>query len=276
MVRTILIGLDGSPDSERAVEQGIHWARLTGAELIGVGVVDEPTICRPQAMGVCGSEFKARRDRTLLAAARAKVRQLLDSFAARCRAAGVRFQTREETGLPAERIAELNEDADLTLLGAESHFHFQTQREPDGTLKDVLRRCHRPVVAVPGQPVEGGCVLVAYDGGQAAARALAVFATSGLAEGRPVRVVSVSPDSELARRRAEEATRYLGHFNIRAEAVPLAGRRASAELLDQVRERHPAMVVMGAFGGQRSEGYLGRSTTRRMLRGANVPLFLHP
>src|SRR5262245_24459205 len=123
MIRTILIGLDGSPDSVRAVEQGIEWAKLTGAELIGLGVVDEPTICRPEPVGVWGSHFKQSRDRKLLAAARAKVHRLVDDFAARCQAAGVRYQIREETGLPAERILALNEDADLTLLGSESHFH---------------------------------------------------------------------------------------------------------------------------------------------------------
>jgi nucleotide-binding universal stress UspA family protein len=276
MVRTILIGLDGSPDSDRAIEQGIHWAKLTGAELVGVGVIDEPTICRPEPTGMWGSHFKAGRDRKLLAGARAKVRELLDGFAGSCRAAGVKYQVREETGLPAARIRELNDDADLTLLPAESHFRFQTQREPDDTLRAVLRDCHRPVVAIPDRPVGGGSVLVAYDGGQPAARALAVFANSGLAEGRPVRVVSVSSDPELARRRADEAAHYLGHFRVPAEAVPVVGRRASVELINQIHERHPALVVMGAFGGRRSEGYFRRSTTRRMLRNAGVPLFLHP
>lgn len=276
MLRTILIGLDGSPDSDRAVEHGIHWAQVTGAELIGVGVVDEPTICRPEPTGMWGSHFKVSRDRKLMAAARERVGELLKSFAARCRAAGVRYQVREETGLPAERLAALNEDADLTLLGNESHFQFQTQREPDNTLKNVLRHCRRPVVAIPDDAPAGREVLVAYDGGRPAARALAVFANSGLSEGRPVQVVSVAGEPDRARRRADEAARYLGHYNIRAEITPLVGRKASEQLLGQVRERHPALVVMGAFGGQRSEGYLGRSTTRRMLRKAKVPLFFHP
>jgi nucleotide-binding universal stress UspA family protein len=276
MIRTILIGLDGSPDGDRAVEQGIYWAKLTGAELVGVGVVDEPAICRPEPVGIWGTHFKGSRDRKLLAAARAKVRQLLDTFAARCRAAGVRCQVREESGRPAEWIREWNEDADLTLLGAESRFRFQTRRGPDGTLTDVLRKCRRPVVAIPGRPAEGQSVLVAYDGGQPAARALAVFANSGLADGRPVRVVSIAPDQELARRRADEAARYLGHFHIPAETSPIVGRKAGEELIGQIGESRPALVVMGAFGGRRSGGYWRRSTTRRMLRRAGVPLFLHP
>ncbi len=207
---------------------------------------------------------------------REKVRRFLQEFDNDCTAAGVRHTVREETGLPAERILFLNEDADITLLGRESHFHFETQKTADDTLEEVLRRTERPVVAIPEQEPNGREVIVAYDASPAAARALATFANSGLVEGRPVRVVSVASDKEVARRRAEEAVRYLNHYNIDAEIAPLVGRKASEGLLAEVHERNPALVVMGAFGGQRSEGYFGRSTTRRMLRNAQAPLFLHP
>jgi nucleotide-binding universal stress UspA family protein len=236
MIRSILIGLDGSTDSERAVEQGIRWSKLTGAELIGVGGVDEPTIRRPEPTGAWGSQFKHRRDEALLADAREKVKQFLQHFDSRCNAAGVRHQVREETGLPAERILFLNEDSDLTVLGLESHFHFETQKTADDTLEEVLRRTERPVVAVPDQEPTGRDVLVAYDASPAASRALATFANSGLDEGRPIRVVSVAPDLEIARRRASEAARYLNHYNIRADILPVVGRKASEGLLAKVHE----------------------------------------
>ena len=119
-------------------------------------------------------------------------------------------------------------------------------------------------------------MLIAYDASPAASRALATFADSGLVQGQPVRVVSVAPDLEVARRWAAEAVRYLNHYNIQADASPVAGRKASEGLLAKIHECNPSLVVMGAFGGQRSEGYFGRSTTRKMLRNACVPLFLHP
>ena len=151
MIRSILIGLDGSADSDQAVDQAIRWAKLTAAELIGVGVIDEPTIRRPEPTGAWGSHFKQRRDEKLLADARDKVKEFLRRFDDRCKAAGVRHCLREETGLPAERILSLNEDADLTVLGRESHFHFETQTSADDTLEEVVRRTERPVVAVPDQ-----------------------------------------------------------------------------------------------------------------------------
>jgi nucleotide-binding universal stress UspA family protein len=276
MIRTILVGLDGSRDGERAVEQGIRWARLTGAELTGVGVVDEPTIRRPEPVGAWGATLKARRDEALLADARVKVRGFVGRFADRCRAAGVHYHERTETGLPSETILTLAPDADLTVLGRETHFQFETQDEVDKTLENVLRGSEHPVVAVPDVAGEGRPVMVAYDASPAAVRALESFAASGLDEGRPVRVVSVAPDAATARRRADDATRYLNRMNIRAESVPLAGRNAADVLTETVRSEGPAFVVMGAFGEPRRLRFFHRSTTRHMLREARVPLFLHP
>ena len=38
-------------EADAATELGIDWSRRTGAELVGMGVVDEPTICRPEPTG---------------------------------------------------------------------------------------------------------------------------------------------------------------------------------------------------------------------------------
>jgi nucleotide-binding universal stress UspA family protein len=276
MIRKILVGLDGSRDGDRAVEQGIRWARLTGAELTGVGVVDEPTICRPEPVGAWGASLKERRDATLLADARTRVHGFVSRFADRCRAAGVRHHELTETGLPSEKLLDLTPDVDLTVLGRETHFQFETQDEADRTLEKVVRGSERPVVAVPDVVNHGRPVVVAYDASPAAVRALESFAESGLDEGRPVRVVSVAPDAIAARLLAEDATRYLTHFRIRTEAVPLTGRNATNILVEKIRSEKPAFVVMGAFGGPRRFQFFRRSTTHRMLREAGVPLFLHP
>lgn len=44
MVRSILIGLDGSVYSCSALQLGICWTQRFDALLVGLGVIDEPTI----------------------------------------------------------------------------------------------------------------------------------------------------------------------------------------------------------------------------------------
>ena len=54
MLKGILVGLDGSPFSESAVELGIRWAKRHDALLVGLGIIDEPTICGPKPVPVAG------------------------------------------------------------------------------------------------------------------------------------------------------------------------------------------------------------------------------
>jgi nucleotide-binding universal stress UspA family protein len=276
MVRNILIGLDGSLYAERSVGLGIRWARHTGALLVGVGVVDEPTIRKPEPTGIGGSSYKVRLEEHHLEDARKRVATFLDVFTRMCVDAGVPWQVRSHVGLPAERLLFESEDFDLTLLGRRTYFHFETQNDPDETLVDVLRKSRRPVVAVGECLPQSRSVVVAYDATPPAVRALEAFQRSGLEEWQAVRVVSVSPDIQTATRHAAEAARYLRFYNISAEACPLLPEGPVADLLlGQAQELGAGMLVMGAFGRSRLRESLLGSTTKAILQRAQPLLFLH-
>ena len=70
MLRVILVGLDGSAYSNAAIELGIRWAKKLDALLVGLGVVDEATICKPEPVPIGGSSYKQHRDEALVADAR--------------------------------------------------------------------------------------------------------------------------------------------------------------------------------------------------------------
>ena len=44
MIKSILIGLDGSPFSHAAVKLGMCWAKQLDAMLVGISIVDEPVV----------------------------------------------------------------------------------------------------------------------------------------------------------------------------------------------------------------------------------------
>ena len=106
MLRSILIGLDGSDYSRSAIEVGISLARKTGALLVGLGVVDEPTIREVEpsliGSGVPYAEPVLYRER--IANARREVETFLEQFRLRCTQAGVACKVLEEVGRPHERI----------------------------------------------------------------------------------------------------------------------------------------------------------------------------
>jgi nucleotide-binding universal stress UspA family protein len=124
MLRSILVGLDGSAYSAAAVELGIQWAQHSGAVLVGLGIIDAPTICKPQPVPLGGSAYKVHHDATLLADAGHKVEQFLEDCAQRCAEADVAYQILQDTGLPAEHILLEAQQYDLIMLGQHTFFHW--------------------------------------------------------------------------------------------------------------------------------------------------------
>jgi nucleotide-binding universal stress UspA family protein len=95
MLKTILLALDGSTYSEAAVELGIRFAKRCDAMLVGLGVLDEPTIRKPEPVPLGGFYYKRHRDDTLIQEAHERIQQFLDRFASRCAEAGVSCKVHE-------------------------------------------------------------------------------------------------------------------------------------------------------------------------------------
>jgi nucleotide-binding universal stress UspA family protein len=275
MLKSILVGVDGSTFGDGAVDLGIRWARRYGAALVGLGVVDEPTICGPEAVPLGGAAYKSERDESRLADARRKVKDALRSFTSKCATGSVSCETLEATGLPAEQIVLEAQRCDLIVLGQRTRFHFETQEEDDKTLRTVVKHSPRPVVAVPETPGEGGGVLVGYDGSVQAARTLQVFERLGLCAEREVHLVCVHPDEPEAARRLGRAIEYLRRHDVPAQAHSVATNEAPAgHILQQLEALNAGMLVMGAYGQPAMKELFFGSVTRRILDECDVPVFL--
>ena len=283
MLRSILIGLDGSDYSRTAIDVGIDLARKTGALLVGLGVVDEPTIreAEPRLIGggVPYAEPVLYRER--IASARREVELFLAQFSLRCAQAGVACKILEEVGMPHEEIEHQAQRYDLILLGQQTRFHFETQEGYDDTVRRVLKNSPRPMIAVPAKldvnrEETGHTVVVAYDGSLQAARALHAFQTSGLATVLPIVVVTVHSEPLQASRLAERAIDYLRFHDIKAEAHPVTTHSSPAGvILDEARSRKAEFIVMGGYGQAVLREFFLGSVTRTLLAESPIPLFLY-
>jgi nucleotide-binding universal stress UspA family protein len=276
MLRSILLGLDGSQDGRSALELGIEWARRDKAMLVGIGIIDEPTIAAAAPTVLGGPPYAdpiVYRER--MADARRQVDQFLEEFSLRCAKAGVSSKVLEEVGLPSDEIVRQAQRYDLILIGRKTRFHFEIQEQRDTTLQQILRDSPRPVVVVPSERVASRSVVIAYDGSIQAARALHQFRCAGLGREGPVHVVSVHADHAEAARLAEPAMDYLHNHAIRAVAHAIVSPGSPAEvLLDQIRKLDARLLVMGACGQSRLRESLLGSVTRTLLKESPVPVFL--
>src|SRR5947207_3025022 len=214
MLKTLLVALDGSVCSLTATMLAVDWARRFDAQLLGLGIVDEASIHRPEPVPLGAGAYKKARDEARMADAHHRVAVFLAEFRARAAGAGVHAGVLEEQGEPAERIVFEAQRADVVILGRETHFNFETPEWRDATLAQVVRSSPRPMVLVPERVPEGTGVLVAYGGGREAARTLQLFALLGLAAGETLDVVTIHRDPAQARTIARAAGDFLAAHDV--------------------------------------------------------------
>jgi nucleotide-binding universal stress UspA family protein len=275
MLRSVLVALDGSPYSETAAALAVGWARQHGARLLGLGVLDAPTIQKAEPVPMGAGAYKHARDEARLAEAHRRVVDFLTEFRARCVSAAVAADVLEDIGDPATRIMREAQRCDAVILARETHFHFETQDRPDEVLAQVLRGSPRPVVVVPRELPEGRGVVVAYGGGREAARTLQTFMLLGLAAGENIEVLSIHRDGAEAEAVAHLAGEYLSAYRAPHRLHAITSDRAPAEIvLEQVRHARPRVLVMGAHGHHPVRDLFATSVTRAVLRACPVPVFV--
>ncbi|HET7503327.1 MAG TPA: universal stress protein [Kofleriaceae bacterium] len=273
----ILVCLEGSPSTARAIEVALELARSLPATLVGLAVVDEPDIVAGAATSIGGASFRRDRDAALLEDARERARDWLDGLIARGQAAGVAVRALELAGRPAELILEEAPRHDLIVLGRDVNFRFETQDRDRYTRDRILRRAGKPILVVPDPlAITGTAAMVCYDGSPAAIRALHGFAASGLARGRRVHVATVHDDGATAYEIAARGCALLAEHGV--EAVPenvVSTESIPGALLTRRAALGAGLIVLGGYVPSPLARLVWGSVTHELLEHTVVPVFLH-
>ncbi len=281
VLRSILVGLDASAHRESLTGLAIRWSRRFGARLVGLAIVDEPGIRAIEPAWAVGGTpgkdpvyyagYEVRLDQI-----HEEVDRLLADFQTRCAQAEVNALTLKRVGSPSEAIGQEAQIADLVLLPRGSRFRFTTRdNEPDDTVRKVLKNAPRPIVVVPTTPAPDGPIVIAYDGSLQAARALAAFEATGLAESGQVHIVCVAVSGNGGALGAERARQFLSLHKIEAKVDLLESSGSPAPLiLQRVKELGAGLLVMGAYGQPKLREFVIGSVTRTILEACPVPLLV--
>lgn len=277
MIKEALVCLESSPSSEAATRLAITIANDLKAQLVGLAIVDEPDIRAGTAIGIGGTSFKHERDEFLLADARVRAADALALFERRCREATIDARTLEIVGRPVESILAEMETRDLTVIGRDANFRFETESDDSATREAILHRAAKPVLIVP-ESAEGPLgknVVVAYDGSRAAKRAIASFADSGLARSRNVHVVTVDDSGEQAWEMASAGVKAFTDAGVAAVPHNIVSALSNVDaLFGFAKDIAAGLMVMGAFAHSRLAQLFHGSVTRGLVERTTVPLYL--
>jgi nucleotide-binding universal stress UspA family protein len=282
MTDKIIALVDGSIYSESVCHHAAWIAQQTSApvELIHVLGRREAPGTRDLSGAIrLGARTKLMEELADLDAQRAKLvshrgRAILEDARAIVDQDGVTdITTRLRHGDIVEAIGEIEGEARVIVIGKRGEAADFAKGHLGSNLERIVRAAHRPifVAARAFKPIES--VLVAYDGGASAMKAVDHIARSPLFAGLVITVVTVGNETADAKKGLEDAKALLKAAGITAETRLVSGQ-PETELGKMVEEEGFGMVVMGAYGHSRIRSLVIGSTTTEMVRSCKVPVVL--
>lgn len=267
MYKDILVHLDGGARDPVRVDTAITLGQRFGARITGL-------FARLERQGIAAV---ARRASDAFEAACAQAEQ---DFTARLGQSGLSFRwwrlSHGESGHVLGETAVCARFHDLTILGQ----HHDGKDAPEDLGEAVITQSGRPVLFVPAvgdYPTLGDNVMIAWNGGREAARAVR-DALPLLRDARVVEVVSVRGAEERGPDQGVPPLGIVDHLGQHGVAVireVLAGEEVGAMdlLLSRAFDQGADLLVMGGHGGYHLP-FLKGAGTRHILRHMTLPVLM--
>lgn len=282
MTQKIIALVDGSIYSASVCDHAAWIARRTDAavELIHVlGRREAPDRHDLSGAIKLGARTALLEELAELDARRAKLvmhrgRAILEDALGILEKAGVKdATTRLRQGDIVEAVAEVEGDAGLIVIGKRGEAADFAKGHLGSNLERIVRASHKPVFVAARTFKPIGKVLVAYDGGVSAMKAVDHIARSALFQGLDIHVVTVGSATPQALKGLEDAKALLKAAGITAVTSVLSGQPETA-LVKHVEEGQFDLLVMGAYGHSRIRSLIIGSTTTAMIRACKIPVLL--
>ncbi|MGD2049960.1 MAG: universal stress protein [Chloroflexota bacterium] len=248
---SILVGISGDEMGWLALEQAIEVAKLEKGRLRGLYVVPEEDLVESE-----------------------ETFQIRDRFFWRCGEVGLaaKFVIDVETGSIAQTLCERARWSDLVVVSlAHPPDDSAISRWASG-FRTLIRRCARPVLAVPGQVSPMSRPLLAYDGSPKAKEALYVATYLSGSWNIPLLVVSAAGDG-VEEETLEDARAYLEGHQIEAEFIWSEG--PAAEILLAIAEEQEAdLFILGGYGGHPVVEVVLGNVVDTLLGSSEIPMLI--
>ncbi|MBC2857560.1 universal stress protein [Stappia sp. 28M-7] len=206
--------------------------------------------------------------------AKARGRAILDDAAKVLDEAGVAdVTTRLRSGDLVETLAEAEADADFVIVGKRGEAADFAKLHLGSNLERIARSARKPVfvAARAFRPIKR--LMIAYDGGASALKAVDHIARSPILAGLDCHLLMVGQETAEARRSLDGATAMLRGGGFAVTAGIRSGQPETV-ISDAVESEGIDLLVMGAYGHSRIRSLIIGSTTTEMIRSCKIPILL--
>jgi len=253
-----LVPVSGEEIGWHALEQALVVAHREGARLRGLHVVRSETQTNSEGAQAVQAEFNRR-----------------------CEAAGVPGELAVVVGGTARKICERARWTDLVVVNLAHPPASQPVARLSSGFRTLIRRCPRPVLAVPrasSHPSAGSGrrlsrALLAYDGSPKADEALFVATYLSGQWNIPLIVVTVIEIGRTTSDTLARAQSYLETHGVQAAFVKESGSVAES-ILKMAEEHESDLIIMGGYGFSPVLEVVLGSAVDQMLRASRWPMLI--
>lgn len=271
-LKNVLVLVDGSDYGWLALKQALELVGPVGGTIHGLFVIEEALLKQPErylpmeerkvAVGMAG------RPEELEALFRGWGEQVMAELQRCCQERGVSSFATIQRGAPVDVVDQLDVTEDLIVLPYRGQY---VGAEPGSTVTRMVGRVDVPVLVAVGPPRAVRRLLVLYEGGAVAERALHLAGRVALALEAPLDVLVVAAGEVEAAGLLERAGALLRAQGVAATSLWRTGETVG-QLLSGARERDSDLIVLGVYG----QGYLRRGlaggTLDELLPQVGVPV----
>ena len=274
-LKSILVHLDRSRHCSQRLAAAVRLADDFRAQLVGAYLVAGIELA-PSVSALLPNDLVERRMRELTDAQKESEKAFRQAAAA----AGIAAEWRAPAGAPLEAAVAHGRCTDLIVLG-QSDAEDSESIFADELIATTILSAARPTLVIPHigtRPTLGQNVLVAWDGGREASRAIA-DALPFLERAKRVDVITVNPEAAGRAMEGQALSRLTAYLKAHG-VTPVVDRDAVSDisvgerLLSRAADLGSDLVVMGGYAHTRLRELVLGGVTRTMLEKMTVPVLM--
>jgi nucleotide-binding universal stress UspA family protein len=246
----LLIGLDGSPNADEALEQAVVLGRRFKAKLV-VAYIQE-TRSRGRRASDGG--------------------QLLERARERVKDAGLEVDTVQRQGNPDVELAALARDVDSTLVGRRGR--SSTTGGLGATITSLIRIAEGSVIVCGSKPSPMNACAIAYDGRETSQRALALVARFASVTHSTVHIIHATIDHGFGTMVVGEAEATLSLQGV--AFVTHIEKGTPGEAVERVIERTKCDALFAGAHVGRARADVTVSHAEEILLRTDIPVVIQP
>ncbi len=281
--KKVLSCIDGSSFSEAVCDYSIWIAKIVEAPLTFLHTIEQPKVPvvadLSGAIGLGASEDLLNE---LTAVEQTRGKLLIEKGSLMLQAAKEKaieanvseIKTRQRHGTLTEALVELEDSIRVLVVGISGEQH-ENKVGVGSQLETVIRSLHKPILVVNKSFSLPKKIMLAYDGGDSAKKALDMIISSPLFKSIPCHLVHVVNDENHVANDAllQEAEEKLNAIGVDVTSITLTGKIEEV-LADYQAKNDIDLTLMGAFSHNRVRDFLLGSFTAKMLETTQRPLLL--